>query len=213
MPKMMKTVSTQDGNTMIIRIDQEKMFSIDSKAKTYWEMTFNEMEAAMKGASAKMDAQMAALRDKLKDMPEEQRKLIEARMGGMMPGNDAPVTMNATGEKKQINGFSCTKYEAKQGEKTLMTLWTTKDVRAFEPLRKDYQALSRRLSGLSAGFAKGLMEAMMKAEGFPVETDFGPMTNVVTKAEARATASSEFVVPAGFAKVDSPLKKKPAGVE
>ena len=207
MPKMMKHVSPESGDFMIVRLDQEKMIGVDAKAKTYWEMTFTEMEQTMKASSAKMDAQMAQLQEQLKKMPEEQRKMMEQRMGSMMSPSDAPVTLTATGEKKQISGFPCTKYVAKQGEKTLMTLWATKDVKAFEGIRKDYQALSRRLTAMNPRFAKGITDAMTQIEGFPVETDFGPMTNVVTKVESRATAASEFAVPAGFTKVDPPLKK------
>jgi hypothetical protein len=207
MPKMMKTVSAEGGTIMIIRVDQETMFSIDMNAKTYWEMTFTEMEQAMKGASAKMDAQMAKLREQLKNMPEEQRKAMEQRMGGMLSTSDAPVTMTATGEQKKISGFSCTKFEAKQGEKSLMSIWTTKDVKAFDGLRKDYQALTNRLRSMNPGIVKGLTVAMATVEGFPMETDFGPMTNVVTKIESRATGIAEFTVPAGLTKVESPLKK------
>ena len=55
MPGKMKHV-TDDGNVIIVRLDQQKMYSLNPAEKSYWEMTFAEMEQMLKAATAKMDA-------------------------------------------------------------------------------------------------------------------------------------------------------------
>jgi hypothetical protein len=166
------------------------------------------MEQAMKAMSAKMDGAMAGMDEQMKDMPEEQRKMMEQMMGGQMSKKGASkVEMVKTGETKTLLGYSCYKCVAKEGDKELMSLWVTKGVRGFENLRKDYEALTRRMMSMNPSFMKGLADAMIKIDGFPLEMDWGGMTTLVTKVETRSTSASEFAVPAGFTKVDSPLMK------
>ena len=204
MPKMMKHVNAQDQDFLIIRLDKEKIISVDTKKKTYSEQTFAELEKSMKAASAKMDKQMAEMQEYLKDLPEDQRKMMEETVGkqGEKMGD---VKMSKAGETKNINGFSCSKFVAKEGEKVLMTMWATKDVKGFEPLRKDYETLSRRMTAMNPRFMKGLIDAMFKIEGFPIQTEWGGMTTTVTKIEGRSTPESEFSVPAGYKKVAAPM--------
>jgi len=199
MPKMMKHINAKDGDYMFLRMDTEKMISVNVAKKTYWEMTFTELEETMKKTSAKMDAQMEKMKEQMKNMPEEQRKMMEKMFGDKMSGPGGSVTMAKTGETKNISGFSCTKFVAKQGEKELMTIWATKEVKTFDALRKDYEALTKRLTAMNPTFAKGLIEAMYKIDGFPIQTVWGQMTTTVTKVEARATAASESVSNPGVA--------------
>ena len=207
MPKMFKHVSQPEGGAVIIRMDQQKMYNVDPKEKTYSEMTFEEMEQQMKKMSAKMDSQMAQLEESMKDMPPEQRKMMEGMMGSKMGKAGAEVRLVRTDEKKKVSGFNCMKYVAKEGEKDLMTLWATKEVRGFESLRKDYEALTKRMMSMNPSFMKGLVDAMLKVDGFPMETEWGGMTVLVTKVESRSTGTSEFLVPAGYKQV------KPAMME
>lgn len=212
MPKMMKHVNAEDQDFLVIRLDKEKIISVDTKEKTYWEQTFAELEKAMKAASAKMDKQMGEMQEQLKNLPEEQRKMMEGMFGaqGEKAGN---VQMSKSGETKTISGFSCTKHEAREGEKVLMTMWATRDVKGFDPLRKDYEALSRRMTGMNPRFMKGLIDAMFKVEGFPIQTEWGGMTTTVTKVDQRSTPESEFSVPAGYKKVAAPLNEIPGDEE
>jgi len=207
MPKLFKHVNVDNKDFMLVFAEQQRMVAVDVKAKTYWEMTFAEMEQAMKGMSSKMDAQMSEMESKMKDMPAEQRKMMEQMMGKKSGGKAAAVELVKLGDTKTIGGYVCTKFLAKEGDKELMTLWVTKDIKGFEALRRDYEALSNRMNAMNPQFAKGLIEAMKKIDGFPMQTEWGGFTNVVTKVEARQIPASEFAVPAGFKKEDSPMKK------
>ena len=203
MPRMFKIVNPT--TVMILRMDQEKIYTVDPAKKTYSEMTFADMEAYAKKAGEKM----AQYREKMKNMPPEQRKQIEA-MTGMMGGAEGSVEISATGEKKSVDGFSCAKYVMKRGGKEMMTLWVTKDVAGFDNLRKDWMEFGKRMAALTN--MSGLGDAYQKIDGFPMETDMdimGKMTTVVTKVEKRTTPAGEFSVPAGYTKTESPLMGKP----
>jgi hypothetical protein len=203
MPRMLKVVNPT--MVMILRIDQEKIYNVDPAKKTYSEITFADMEAYAKKAGDKM----AAFKEKIKNLPPDQRKQMEG-MAGVMGGTEAPVEVSATGEKKTIAGFACTKYIMKRGDKEMMTLWVTKDVTGFDNLRKDLMEFGKRTAALTN--MSGLSDAYQKIDGFPMETDMdmmGKMTTVVTKVEKRSTPAGEFSVPAGYTKTDSPLMGKP----
>lgn len=111
------------------------------------------------------------------------------------------VELVRTGETKTVSGFPCVKFVAKEGEKVLMTLWATKQIKSFESLRKDYVAFSERMMSMNPSFMKGLVDAMMKVDGFPMETNWGGLTVVVTKVDSRAAGPLEFAIPAGYKKV------------
>lgn len=203
MPKMFKIVS--EAKIMILRLDQEKMYDVNPAAKTYSEMTFAEIEAYAKKAGDKM----AQFNEKLKNLPPDQRKKMEA-LGALLPGKggESPIQISATGDTKTVSGFPCTKYVMTRGGKEFATLWVTKGVSGFENLRKDWLEFGKRMASLTN--MSGLGEAYLKVNGFPMETDMemmGNMTTVVTKVEKRSTPASEFSVPAGFTKTESSLMK------
>jgi len=205
MPKMMKSVNAEDQDFMVLRLDQQKMISVDTKAKTYWEKTFTEMEKSMKAAAGKMDEQLAELQEQMKEMPKEQREMMEKMMGSRMGGKAGDVQMTKTKETKKISGFSCSKYVAKEGTKELMTIWATTEIKGFEPLMKDYEELARRMTSVNPLMTKGLIDAMFKVEGFPIQTDWGEISTVVTKVEQRSTPEAEFAVPAGYKLTEPPM--------
>lgn len=204
MPKMMKGVTKETGETFIVRLDKELLITIDPKEKTYSEITFAEMESMMKKASGQMDAKMAEMQKKLADMPEEQRKMVEQMMAGKMPGRpkDAKVEVEKTGDKKTISGYACTKYAVTQDGKEAMTLWVTKDVKGFASMRKDLEEFSKRMMAMNPMGGKGLGEGYKKIDGFPIRTEMsGAFTSTVTKIEEKSTPASAFEVPAGYKKV------------
>jgi hypothetical protein len=197
MPKMLKTVNDSNGNEVIFRIDKDLMYVVHPTEKTYEVVTFAEVEASMKTRNEELHKRMQA-------MPEAQRKMMEKMMGG---GEEKPVDIKATGETRVIGGHSCMKYVATQDGKEMMTLWTTRDIKDFERMKKDWVEVSKRMLMMSPGGAKGIAEAFSKIEGFPMETQFSGMSSMVTKIEKRSTPVSEFEVPTGYTKVKSALQE------
>lgn len=86
MPKMFKNVESNGQEEVIFRLDKEMMIHLDHAKKTYYEISFDDMERMMKKAGAVMDEQMAKLQEQMASMPEEQRKMMEKMMGKMPMG-------------------------------------------------------------------------------------------------------------------------------
>jgi len=201
-PKKLKTVTDQTGEFTIIRIDQEKIYNVKPQDKTYSVVTFAEVEQMGK----KMSAQMDDLQKQMKDMPAEQRKMMEKMLGANMPGakKDPKIEVIKTGEKKTISGYACTRYSVKQDGKEEVSLWVTPDVKSFASMRQDMLEQTKRMSAMVPGGMKGIAEAMQKVDGFPIVTEMGTiMKSTVTKIEMKTVAASEFEVPAGYTKVEN----------
>lgn len=222
MPKKLKTVeqlssagagaAATQGTIMIIRLDKEVMWTLDPAKKTYSEMTFAGIDGMTNKAGGKMDAATEKMERELASMPEEQRKMVRQMMGNKMPGSQTdavPVQVVNAGERKTISGFACTKYLAKRGDEVILTAWTTRDVRGFTEMRKDWEEFSRRRAAMMPRFGKEMAEAFSQIEGFPIQTVATMMNNTVTttvtKVERRSTPASEFEIPAGYTKVKSEL--------
>ncbi len=202
LPKKMKTTSEGEREYMLIRIDQEKLYSVNPTDKTYTETTFAQMEAAGK----QMEEQMKKLQDQMKDMPAEQRAMMEKMLGANAPGKaEATYDVIKTADRKVVSGFSCVRYSMTQDKKEIASIWATQDVSGFAAMRQDMMEQLRRMSAL-----KGLSEAMTKVEGFPIEMNMAMgVKTLVTKIERRTIAASEFEIPPGFTKVErSAIPKK-----
>jgi len=207
MPKRFKVEGAGMGQEdMIFLLDKQIIYTIQPKDKTYSEMTFAEFEAAMKKLSSKSNAKMAELQEKMKNMPEAQRKMMEDMINKMPgQGKEAKIDVKETGDKKTITGYSCEKFAVTQDDKDFLSLWVTKDI-STDAMTADMKEFSQRMLSMNPAGMKGLADAMAKIKGFPMETDMAQgITQVVTKVEKRSTPDSEFQVPAGYTKVPSKL--------
>ena len=208
--KKFKVVSGENGNTTILRLDKEVMIMLNPEEKTYWEQSFADMEKGAKKSGAQMDQRMAKLREKLKDMPEEQRKMMEQMMGSKMQGSkeEPKLEVVKSGDTKKISGYTCTKYAINRDGKEMLTVWVTKGVKGFEAIRKEMDEFQERMAEMNPGMRKGVMQELKNIDGFPMQTEMGDMLReVVTKVERRSIAASEFEIPKGYKKVESPMMR------
>ncbi len=196
MPKMARVADEDNEHLAIIRLDREKLYSIEPAKKQYTEMTFAELENEMK----KANAQMAEMQKQMQSMPPERRAMMEKMLGSATDAT--PITVTPGPETRTISGYSCKKYTLQRGEKVVMTVWATKDISGYESMRWEWSLVQKRLMGAAPGGVKGISDAMATVQGFPIETEMeGGMKSVVTKFEKRSTPASEFEVPAGYTKV------------
>lgn len=210
LPKMFKGLSTGDQGSeiMIMRLDQSKMYTVTPGDKSYSEMSFAELEGAMKKTGSEMDARMQEMKKRLESMPPEQRQMAEQMMGRFMNKSpESAMQVEKTSETKSISGYNCTKYVVKQGDKEMATIWATKELKEFESMKNDFQEFAKRMMAMNP-MARNLGESMQNVEGFPIQTDMPQgMKTVVTKVEKRSIAASEFDIPAGYKKVKSKLQQ------
>jgi hypothetical protein len=205
-PKMFKNV---DGDRVVlIRLDRQKLYSIDLGKKTYWEMTFAEMEGMMKRARN----QMEQVQKRMRNLSPEQKRMVEEQMGkGMadLVASGGKVKTTATNEVKTVSGYTCTKYIASHKKDVLLTAWATKGVKGFASLRKDWDQFYTRLLSLSPVTSMGFAEAFRKIDGFPMEMEAAGRTTVVAKVEQRSIPAMEFELPSGLTKQPSTLLQAP----
>jgi hypothetical protein len=176
-------MESDDGKVAMFLTDggRNRFVMLDKARKTYQEIdeqTMNQMAEQMSGAMAQMNAAM-------KNMPPEQRAMMEKMMKGKMPQAAAapPKTVYTAKGSGSINGFSCTKYEgdlsgAKESElcaavPTQLKL-SASDMQIFDKMRQFSSTLLSALANSPVkisvpsgyGFDQGY-------EGFPIQkTEF-----------------------------------------
>lgn len=207
MPKMLKLQTRQDGDYSVLRLDQEKMYMIKPGNKTYSVMTFAEMEEGMKKTNAQMDKAL----EQMKDMPAEQREMMEKMLGKSAGKQKEKATLKKSTETKKIGGYTCAHYTILRGKDEVADLWVTKEIRGFDRMRNDLKSFSRRMTAMNPTMGGDLARVMEDIDGFPIEQSMAGIKSVITKLEPKVTSLSEFEVPAGFKKVD--MKQMGKGVE
>jgi hypothetical protein len=107
-------VENPSGGIMIFDGEQQKLWSIDTKQKSYSEIT--EADAArIKEMREKMEKQ---IKEQMGKMPPEQRMQMEELLEKTKPGSDAPRVLTfepMEGTKKTSAGFSCKPHRVIEG--------------------------------------------------------------------------------------------------
>lgn len=192
-PTKLKSISDEEGSGIIIRSDKELIYVIHAKDKTYSEMTFKEFE----GHIAKMNEQMKQMQEQLKNVPPEQREMMEKMMGGMMAEKE--YQLKKTGEKKKIAGHTCEKILLYEGDKEAGELWMTKDIGSMKDYAKDWSKLMDKL--VQGPMAK-VYRKLAELDGFMMQFTMGGTASTTTKLEKRSISNSEFEIPEGYKKVE-----------
>lgn len=119
----MKAESGSGGekNTVIFRSDKEVLWVINEADRSYTEMTRNDVRK-IKG---QMDEAMRMMQEQMKNLPPEQREMMES----MMKGKAMPVQPEKTVFKKvasgvMVNTWKCDKYEGYRGGQLTEEVWT-----------------------------------------------------------------------------------------
>ena len=197
----MKIEDQDNGEIVIIRLDKEVTWMINKEKGIYTEMRMDEMRAQM----AKADEAMQKMQEQFKNMPPEQRKMMEKMMGdklkSMGSGDGLKISVKKTDERKKINGFNCFKVIYYAGDQPVMDIWMTDKYQLGAEFAKTYAQL---------GLLKGdLSEATQNMKGFPIRSetqmDVGmgkkvESTTNVTKIVPTSVSDSEFELPKGLKK-------------
>jgi GLPGLI family protein len=211
MPKMVKMVRS-NGDVMMMRLDKELLIFVYNDKQEYSQMTFAEFEEKVREVQSKVETAMQDMQKKMANLPPEQRQMME-RMMGKNPGvggGNRPLEVKKTGDTRTISGYACTKLAVTQDGKEVLVLWTTKDVKAFAALRRDYEQLATRMAAMmpsntsmgGGALAQAWPEALKVMDGFPMQQEMAGITTVVTKLEPRSTPASAFEPPAGYTRVE-----------
>jgi hypothetical protein len=175
-------VNTDAGNSVLFLTDggRNRVVMLDKSKNEYTEIdqqTMNQLGQQMQGAMAQMEAAM-------KNMPPEQRAMMEKMMKGKMPAvqTAAPaVTIYTAKGSATVNGLSCTKYDGERnGTKvsevcaaaTTQVRLNPSDFQLFDKMREFMSGLTSAMKNMPFASNTGSL-AERGFEGFPVQqTEF-----------------------------------------
>ena len=188
----------------ILEFASGKIVHVDHQKKEYSEMTIAELDESMKAMSAQMEQAMAS-------MPPQMREKMAGMMGG---GGEATVTKGST---RTIAGYPCQSWTIAMG--TTMTQQSCNSTALTPPFDPaNFQKLSRisvpMMQGMDKAFKKMADIQGIALMNHTTMSMMGKKTDTTTEAtEVRkgAIAADVFAVPAGYKRVESPLKKMSKG--
>ena len=172
-------VNTDAGSSVLFLTDggRNRMVMLDKSRNEYTEIdqqTMNQLGQQMQGAMAQMEAAM-------KNMPPEQRAMMEKMMKGKMPGAaqaTPPVaTVYSAKGSATVNGFACTKYDGERGGAKVSEVCAApastikidaSDFQLFDKMREFTSGLQQAMKSLPIA-SNAPRFAERGFEGFPVQ--------------------------------------------
>lgn len=203
---------------MIFRGEPGEMIMVDHEDREYTVID-QETIAQIAAQMSQVDQQLA---EALKNVPPEQRPMIERMMKQRMPQmQSAPprtkIEVVATGERDTLHGYPCVRYDVLEDGRKARELWVTdwdnvegseEVVELFKEMAGFFQqmldALPRFGASGNRGFDDNMFAFMDRMNGFPVVTrEFssqGELTDesVLRSVESRSLDPAEFEPPAGY---------------
>ena len=206
------------GHETIFDATKGEIILIDNNKRQYFVMTKQEMEDAAAQMQQQRKQADAKMKDAMKKVPPEMREKMKSmiNVGGMMAS--AVEVKKATGGR-QIAGYKCENWTLTVGEisKTEECLSTdlpypTEAWQSFRSMQNILQSMGPALNSASALQEK--TKETKELKGFPLAST--TTTNVlgtthtisseVQEIKKGAIAANVFDLPAGYKKVESPLK-------
>ncbi|MEO8018081.1 MAG: hypothetical protein ABI769_09725 [Pseudomonadota bacterium] len=202
-----------DGNATLIK--NGTFYIVDDKEKSYVAVDKATMEQLAKKISAAMDQ----MKDKLAQLPPEQREQMEKMMPGM--GGDKQWVVEAidTGKSDKVGARSCHLWDIKRGGELDDQICVVPY--SALPGKENFQAMFANFAKVFEEIAKsvpmlsGMMSnefgAQAKANGFPVRSrayDNGKLVDdeqLMSVWREEAIAASMFEIPAGYKKKQMPM--------
>ncbi len=223
----MKTVMVgPDGRptmAFIVDLNAETITQVEYQERRYLTATIQEyaqmVRGAQQAASGQMGRAMEQMQEAMKNMPPEQRQMMEQMMrsqtgqAGQAPQDcrEPQIEVRRTGQQATIAGYPAARFDVLADGRPETELWLARGITAWREL--DAQKLERFAAEMAKAAACGPggrqgapfgADASLKlaSEGYPVRSvhQGSGATVEVVKAESRAIPAAEFQPPAGFAR-------------
>lgn len=197
-----KSPQGQPENTVIYRADQDVIYIVSHDEKKYMRMdkeTIAEMSSKMNDAMQKLEAQ-------LKQMPPEQRAMMEKMMKGRMPKTAEKRTLVV---KPAGSEGGLRKYEVWLGKEKESEVWVSDPGKVG--ISAENMAVFQKMSTLFESLVQSLarnpyfntevnpFEGFKQMDGFPVRIkDKDGEVTVIRNASQQSLNASLFEVPSGY---------------
>ncbi|MEM9057244.1 MAG: DUF4412 domain-containing protein [Pseudomonadota bacterium] len=200
--------SSDRSASMLFRADSNALVVISHDNKSY--MTVD--DKAMDEMKTQIDAAMQQMQEQLKNMPDEQRRMIMERMPNMLPQQEtakSTYSVKKSGEKDTVASVSCEimtvlKDGVPEGQGCIAT---AKDMGISKQDFNTMVSMFERLRGMAGRFGKTDEAPDLSAiGGFPMRmtSTNGRQTAQVVRIETEALDGALFEVPAGYSPESMP---------
>ncbi|MDJ0939169.1 MAG: hypothetical protein QNJ00_05355 [Woeseiaceae bacterium] len=203
---------------MIYRGDARELMAVDHARKSYVLLD----EAAFQAIGEQLSAFEAQMQEALKDVPPEQRAMMEEmmkqRMGQQMPAENAAAPVNEirrTSDTGEQNGYPCVRYELHTDGRHSKDIWVTdwdnveggRDaMAAFEDMAEFMRELNSAMPSFAQSPEQGshAYEHLKELGGFPVVTiEYDASGNATSESRLRTSRvetvdALTFEAPAGY---------------
>ena len=206
------------SDDMIFRGGVPEMIMVSHKEKKFYVIDDGVIEQ-IGGQMSDIERQ---IQEALKDVPPDQRALVEQMMKSRMPkgaqATSAPsFTINKTSDRDTKNGYPCVRYELILNGTKIQDMWVTEfenveggaEVRdAFLGMSEFFQSLRDAMPQFARGGDENMFQHMKEMDGFPVVTfDYGPDGSVqgeskLVSASRQSVSADEYNPPANYVKQD-----------
>ncbi len=195
--------------SFIYRKDKETFWMINTADKSYFEMTKKDFEKM----HAQMDGAMEKMKEQLKNLPPEQKEMMEKMLKGKMPGQAAQVEYKKIGSGEKLNTWICDKFEGVSEKEKSSEAWTT-DFAKLNLEESDFQVF-KDIGQFVGKFNKG-QEAFFSFSGdrhgltgIPVKVIFfkegkPSQQTEIKEIKKQDLAANLFELPLGLKKKSSP---------
>jgi hypothetical protein len=210
------------NHVIIFRGDKNVFWTIDHDKKSYFEMTQDDVRKM----KAKMDDMQKMMMEQMKNMPAEQRKMMEQMMPSSVPTKEKVKTKyqkKASGVK--IGKWNCTHYLGYKEDEISEEIWVAdwkqigvdkSELKVLNNMGKFFEALSQEAADF---FEVGSeeWEKELGMSGAPVRSihymDGKPAgQSDIKEVTRRDLKSSLFELPAGYSKGENPWENQGAGM-
>lgn len=211
--------SGKSPGDMIFRGEKREMIVIDHDKKSYMVVD----EAGIRQVGGQVNAAMAQMQEALKDIPAEQRAMVEQMMKQRMPqqAQQAPARAKPElvrhGDKAEKNGYPCVRYDVMRDGKRVRELWVTdwdnveggvEAMKAFKAMASFFSEMRNALPQFGANGGPGMDDNMFaymdELGGFPVVTrELDHNGQLLTESTLRSSKrrsfeAADFEPPAGY---------------
>lgn len=201
---------------MIFRGDRKILWVLQTKEKKYTEIT----EQDAKAMGEKVNEAMSQMQEAMKNMPPEQREMVQKMMAGKMPmGATSKRTLATLGQNRTINGFACAGYTVTSDDGSVVEIWTA-DAKSLNLDFKDLAVLKEMADFMKTmvpgvdSFKELIKDYEHPREdeppGFPVLTIHKDKSgkeksrSELVKIDKGSIPAAQFELPAGFKKEKLP---------
>lgn len=203
------------GHGMILK--DSTITLLDDKHRTYRQMD----KESLQKMAGQAGAAMAQLQEKMKNMPPEQRAMLEKAMGSHVPGGMGPQSTpddyaaKDTGRSETVEGRSCRIWQTTRNGAPLEELCVVPyaSLPGRENLEQAFRVMTDAVEDLSRAMpnVEKAMKARLSVNGYPVrirrydaQGALRKTETVLTKWTEESLPASVFEVPAGYTKQELP---------